>query len=120
MNRIPMVCSSVYRLFFIPSPLLHTKRELEFPWLSLSGQVTKTAPRSAQSEIKNRKPGTKPGFAVLVLRRRRVCLDGQSLLRRGHFFGFAFLAHQLELALGFLVGLGHFLLDALGRFFELR
>ena len=41
------------------------------------------------------------------------------LLRCGHFFGFAFLAHHFEFALGFFVGCLHFLLDALGRFFEL-
>ena len=41
---------------------------------------------------------------------------GFLLFGGGHFFGFAFLAHQFEFAFGFFVGLGYFLLDALGRF----
>jgi hypothetical protein len=49
-------------------------------------------------------------------RRRHVF----ELFRCGHFFGFAFLAHHFELTLGFFVGRLHFLLDALGRFFQLR
>jgi hypothetical protein len=55
------------------------------------------------------KPGARPGFVRLVFR----------LLGRGHFFGFAFLAHKFEFALGFFVGCLHFLLDLLGRFLEL-
>jgi hypothetical protein len=35
-----------------------------------------------------------------------------------HFFGFAFLPHQLQLTLGFLEGRGHFLLHAGSGFFE--
>jgi hypothetical protein len=35
-----------------------------------------------------------------------------------HFFGFAFLPHQLQLALGFLEGCRHFLLHAGSGFFE--
>ena len=53
------------------------------------------------------------------LRRARRRL-GYELLGGGHFFGFAFLAHHFEFSLGFFVGCLHFLLDALGRFFELR
>jgi hypothetical protein len=54
-----------------------------------------------------------PAFAGLFL------LDAfvSELLGGGHFFGFAFLAHHFELALGFFVGSLHFLLDADSRFF---
>jgi hypothetical protein len=38
----------------------------------------------------------------------------------GHFFGFAFLAHHFQFALGFFEGGLYFLLDLGCRFFELR
>src|SRR6185437_14343571 len=53
----------------------------------------------------------KPGFSF-VLRLR--------LFGGGHFFGFAFLAHHFELALGFFPGGLDFLLDFGCRFLELR
>lgn len=44
----------------------------------------------------------------------------RALLGRRHFFGFAFLAHEFQFALGFLVRGLHLLLDPLRRLFELR
>jgi hypothetical protein len=69
------------------------------------------------------KPGARPGFLVRLV---RVSKCGKAAVRRprrslggGHFFGFAFLAHHFELALGFFVSSLHFLLDADSRFFKL-
>jgi len=47
------------------------------------------------------------------------CCNARVLLG-GHFFGFAFLAHHFEFALGFLEGSLDFLLDLGCRFFQLR
>jgi hypothetical protein len=68
---------------------------------------------------KQQRPGCKPGLAVGFAPKARLP-ERPVLFGRGHLFGFAFLAHQLQFALGFFVGLSYFLLYALGRFFELR
>jgi hypothetical protein len=57
-------------------------------------------------------------FALVVALKARV--PGRRVLLGGHFFGFAFLAHHFEFALGFLEGCLHFLLDLGCRFLELR
>jgi hypothetical protein len=44
---------------------------------------------------------------------------GRPVLFGGHFFGFAFLAHPFEFAFCGFEFCGHFLLDALCRFFQL-
>ena len=46
------------------------------------------------------------------MRRRRGCPDDQSLFAGGHFFGFAFGSHHLELALFCFVSGDDLLLDA--------
>src|SRR5579863_9251683 len=68
---------------------------------------------------KKQKPGARPSFCVVAVAFANavsVCLDGRSL--GGHFFGFAFLAHDFEFAFLRLDLCGDFLLDALCRFFQ--
>jgi hypothetical protein len=53
-----------------------------------------------------------------AIARGLCCLTGDDGLLGCHFFGFAFLPHQLQLALGFLEGGRYFLLHAGSGFFE--
>jgi hypothetical protein len=80
----------------------------------------------SQDDINRRKaPAWKAGafrFARPARTAARAGPAGGWVLRlfgRGHFFGFAFLAHEFEFAFGFFVGGLYFLLDLLGRFYEL-
>ena len=71
------------------------------------------------------KPGLRRAFGLRFgeshSSQRRACMGHPGLLLAGsHFFGFAFLAHLFELALGFFPGGLDFLLDFGCRFLELR
>ena len=94
--------SSWYR----PSAFFNVYAKFERP--------SRKARASLGAFVSGQRPGRRRAIGSPTAGKRQRPLLGR------HFFGFAFLAHEFELALGgFKLGV-NFLLDAACRFFELR
>ena len=72
-----------------------------------------------RSELQQKSKSPAQGRASVLLRAKPAIAHIAQLFG-GHFFGFAFLAHDFELAFLRLDLRGDFLLDALCRFFQFR